>query len=115
VRPPEQCHEARPWRREPREAPEALRRLERPLHGALEVVAEVRQVGDVESGRFEEHDLTSARPGDEIVRPVYLPGYRTWEHRIGHHDALTGRRERRSTATDGTLDIDLALRHTLAS
>ena len=31
----------------------------------------------------------SAAPGEEIVRPVYLPGYVAWEHRCGHHDQLS--------------------------
>src|SRR5262249_1519184 len=26
---------------------------------------------------------------EEITRPVFLPGYRSWEKAVGHHDALT--------------------------
>jgi hypothetical protein len=27
-------------------------------------------------------------PGDPIVRPMYLSRYVSWEHEVGHHDAL---------------------------
>ena len=52
-------------------------------------------------GRGPPHDRTgrgrrrTGRPGRrparraEITRPVYLPGYVAWEHRLGHHDPLT--------------------------
>ena len=38
------------------------------------------------------HTVTSAhigQQGQEITRLVYLSGYTTWEHAIGHHDELT--------------------------
>jgi len=39
--------------------------------------------------RWENRDLSVADAGAEITRPVYLPGYVAWEHRVGHHDQLT--------------------------
>ncbi len=33
------------------------------------------------------HDVQEL--GAPVLRPVFLPGYTTWEHEVGHHDALT--------------------------
>ena len=34
-------------------------------------------------------DLSIGDRTAEVTRPVYLPGYVTWEHQVGHHDPLT--------------------------
>ena len=34
-------------------------------------------------------DLSIGDRAAEVKRPVYLPGYVTWEHQLGHHDPLT--------------------------
>src|SRR6185369_11350475 len=38
-------------------------------------------------GRQESLDL--AAPDAPLTRPVHVPGYRAWEHAVGHHDPLT--------------------------
>jgi predicted DNA-binding WGR domain protein len=57
--------------------------------GAIEVVGETKRVAELDDGRLSEEDLLIGRPGEEPTKPVYLPGYVTWEHRCGHHDQLT--------------------------
>ena len=34
-------------------------------------------------------DLAIGADEEPVTRPVYLPGYVAWEHRLGHHDPLT--------------------------
>jgi predicted DNA-binding WGR domain protein/DNA polymerase III delta prime subunit len=65
-----------------------LRQLDRPAAGAIEVVAEQHRTVDVDRGITELKDLRIAEAEDDISRPVYLPGYVTWEHAIGHHDPM---------------------------
>ena len=63
--------------------------LQRPAATAVEIVGDTRRVADVGAGEVRETDLRIGEPGAEVVRPVYLPGYISWEHRVGHHDQLT--------------------------
>ena len=63
--------------------------LQRPQGHAVEIVGESAHTVDLDAGA---HTVTSAHVGqygEEITRLVYLPGYTTWEHAIGHHDELT--------------------------
>jgi len=55
----------------------------------LEVVGESRRETDLDSFEQRTTNLEVGSPDSEITRPVYLPGYTTWEHAIGHHDELT--------------------------
>ncbi len=76
-------------RKDLRGNPGALRRCETAGGAPLEIVTERRvltAVGDVDE---EVVDLAIGRLDAPITRPVYLPGYVTWEHRLGHHDPLT--------------------------
>lgn len=64
------------------------------LQGALarsgvEIVGESRQVSDLDEGRIAVANLEIGATDAELKRPVYLPGYRGWEHACGHHDPLT--------------------------
>jgi len=76
-------------RREPRDGGARVAAAERPGSRALEITGESRTITDVGSGAEESVDLLVARPGEEIARRVYVPGYRSWEHALGHHDART--------------------------
>ncbi|MES2696494.1 MAG: DNA helicase, partial [Verrucomicrobiota bacterium] len=75
--------------RPPRKNPVRIEALQKTGVSALEVVGESRRTVDVDEGNLAEHDLRIGDAGAELVRPVYLPGYITWEHRAGHHDQLT--------------------------
>jgi len=33
--------------------------------------------------------MARSASGSDIIKPVYLPDYRSWEHAVGHHDELT--------------------------
>lgn len=66
-----------------------LEELQAPLSGAVEVVTQVRQVVDVDRSDLKLSDQLVGEPGAEITKPVFLPGYRSWEHGVGHHDELT--------------------------
>lgn len=65
-----------------------LKRLE-PKPSGVEVLTEWRVTRDVEDGHAQEVRLDIGKRGEELTRPVYLPGYVCWEHEIEHHDPLT--------------------------
>jgi hypothetical protein len=75
-------------RQQPRTS-DLFQAIEQRAFAALDIVAESRHVDDVGDGSVEITDLRIGRASDKITRPVYLQGYRTWEHVVGHHDALT--------------------------
>jgi len=66
-----------------------LRELEQPTTGAVEVVGQFRVDMNVEHGADHVISLQVGKRGETITRPVYLPGYVSWEHEVGHHDPLT--------------------------
>lgn len=68
---------------------EKIHELDPPAFRAIEVVGEVRGTTHMDDFSREITNLEAGRSGDEIKRPVYLPGHVTWEHAIGHHDELT--------------------------
>lgn len=74
---------------EPREAWDGVRRIEGHLGGAFDVLGEQREIEYLDGGRTEVVALDVARPNEELKRPVYLTGYRAWEHHLGHHDAAS--------------------------
>jgi predicted DNA-binding WGR domain protein len=74
--------------REPRLAEDRLRAVEERA-GAFHVVGRSIQTTDADAGEETHENLLVAKPGAPIERPLYLPGYVSWEHRLGHHDALT--------------------------
>ncbi len=72
---------------EPTLAPAELARVERVGAGGIEVVGGGEVTIDVDRGRSA---LLDQRDGDApITRPVFVPGYASWEQELGHHDALT--------------------------
>ena len=75
--------------RTPRANERILRRLSRPASEALDVLGQARRTYEVGPGTEATRNLDVGRPGELVERPVYLPGYRSWEHEVGHHDALT--------------------------
>ena len=70
-----------------------LNKIEAAERAVLDVVAESRVVtvldGDDEDGDDRYTRLELGAPGEPTTRPVYLPGYVTWEHALAHHDPLT--------------------------
>jgi predicted DNA-binding WGR domain protein len=72
-----------------RKNPVRIEALQKPAATALDVVGESRRTSDIDAGTLDDRDLRIGDPGADLVRPVYLPGYVTWEHRAGHHDQLT--------------------------
>ena len=76
-------------RREPSRRPEWLARLDPPTSSAVEVLSERRRLLDAHGRVGRESDLAVGTMDRPITRPVYLPGYRSWEHLLGHHDELT--------------------------
>ena len=76
-------------RQEPRLNANELRRVETTVSLAVAVIAEARRTSDIEGDDAEITDLSIGDRTAEIARPVYLAGYVTWEHQIGHHDPLT--------------------------
>lgn len=56
---------------------------------AVQVVGHYRLDVQVEEGVDRVVSLQIGKRGDPVTQPVYLPGYLSWEHEIGHHDPLT--------------------------
>ena len=63
--------------------------LQSPVSHAVEVVAESRRTADIDDSSLTASDLGVGKADGGITRPVFLPGYRSWEHAVGHHDELT--------------------------
>src|SRR5437899_7329603 len=63
--------------------------LQSPLSHGVEVIAEARRTANIDEGSMAVSDLGVGTANDEVTRLVYLPGYRSWEQAIGHHDELT--------------------------
>ncbi len=75
--------------RPPRQRASELRRVELANRAAVEIVSESRRTSDVGDGEEQIVNLQIGGREEPIVRPVFLPGYVSWEHQIGHHDPLT--------------------------
>jgi hypothetical protein len=89
-----QVEQSRIWfevgKRQPRtDNSPAVRQVERPIKLNVEVLAEVRRVTDLDEGRGKLTPVEIGERGAPISRPVYLPGYVSWEHELEHHDPLT--------------------------
>lgn len=57
--------------------------------GGVDVVGAYRRDVDEDEGVLGRVNLEVAEDAPSLTRPVYLTGYRCWEHLAGHHDALT--------------------------
>jgi len=67
-----------------------VQQIEQPASKAVEIVGEARRTTDVtEFAASRVEDLLVAKEGQEIKKPMFLPGYRCWEHALDHHDELT--------------------------
>lgn len=73
----------------PRDHLAAVRRVQQPATRAVEILSESRRTTDVDDGQEQFVDLSIGQRGEELNRPVYLPGYVCYEHELGHHDPLT--------------------------
>ena len=60
-----------------------------PVSHGVDVIAESRRTADIDEASLTVSDLGVAAGDAQITKPVFLPGYRSWEHAIGHHDELT--------------------------
>jgi hypothetical protein len=76
-------------RREPSRRPEDLALVDPPRAGGWEVISERRWSVDADGHACQEADLAVGGRDEPITRPCHLPGYRSWEHLLGHHDPLT--------------------------
>ncbi len=66
-----------------------LRELLATQSRGLEVIGESKRETDIDTFAQNLTNLDVGSADAEITRPVYLPGYTTWEHAISHHDELT--------------------------
>src|SRR5260370_8008421 len=66
-----------------------IREFDKAQKRAVDVIGESRVTLEVDQGQETVISLQIGERGQEIIRPVYLPGYVSWEHEIGHHDPLT--------------------------
>lgn len=56
---------------------------------ALDVVGHAKVVTDVDEGWSEVESLSVSGGTAPVERRCYVPGFRSWEHTLGHHDPLT--------------------------
>jgi predicted DNA-binding WGR domain protein/very-short-patch-repair endonuclease len=54
----------------------------------VEITGQYRLDVDADAGIGSTADLRIAKRGEPLDRPVYLPGYVSWEQELGHHDPL---------------------------
>jgi predicted DNA-binding WGR domain protein len=66
-----------------------IRELDKPAGGAIDVVGEFRLTADADAGLDTVVSLQIGERGQPVTHPIYVPGYLSWEHEIGHHDPLT--------------------------
>ena len=66
-----------------------LKKLQRENTSAFAVIDEFDSETDLDSGSRETENLSVGEFDASVQRRVYLPGYISWEHEIGHHDPLT--------------------------
>ncbi len=72
-----------------RRASSKVRQVEQNSRSAVEVVSETRVTTEVDDGAERVVNLAVGDPDMPITRPVYLPGFQSWEHRLECHDPLT--------------------------
>ena len=68
--------------------PARVAAVQREAPSAVEIVAVSAVHTDTGRGTQRVRPLDVALPGEELTRPVLVPGWSTWEHRLGHHDQL---------------------------
>ncbi len=66
-----------------------VEKLQSPVSAAVEVIAESRRTADIDQSSLTIANLGVSNASATITKPVFLPGYRSWEHAVGHHDQLT--------------------------
>ena len=66
-----------------------IEKMQSAMSHAVEVVAESQRSADLDQASLTVSDLTVGAGGASVLKPVFLPGYRSWEHALGHHDELT--------------------------
>lgn len=68
---------------------QAVNRVQPSSVSTLNIVGTLRIAHDAQGHERLEDAAVQADPDAAIEQPVYLPGYRSWEIALGHHDALT--------------------------
>ena len=67
----------------------AVARVQREQPGAVDIVGRSEQRTDLATGVAQARSLDVVGPGEVPERPVLTPGWRSWEHLVGQHDALS--------------------------
>jgi len=73
----------------PRRNNAKIEEIQQPVSRAVEVVGEERHTMHVAQGALHVASLDIGESGEPITRPVFLPGYVSWEHAVEHHDEVT--------------------------
>jgi hypothetical protein len=74
--------------RAPTRAAGEVKRLDPPRAG-VEVLSEHRRTLEVDGGGGQAANLEIGARDQPLTRPVYVPGYVSWEHLVGHHDPVS--------------------------
>lgn len=73
----------------PKDASKKIRELQRPISRGIQVMGHYRVDMKIDEGADEVVNMQIGTRDAPIERPVFLSGYVSWEHQIGHHDPLT--------------------------
>jgi predicted DNA-binding WGR domain protein len=73
----------------PRKNYDRISVLQAPHAHAVDITGESTHTLDLDAGSRLSRNLEVVERGQEITRLVYVSGYSSWEHSIGHHDELT--------------------------
>src|SRR5262245_43233948 len=76
-------------RQQPRLNTGEVAKLELAGQASVEVLSESRRTTEVDDGSERVVRTEIGTRGSLVTRPVFLPGYVTWEHELGHHDPVT--------------------------
>ncbi len=72
----------------PRSNPAALREIDVVDSRALEITGR-SDIRENDAGAIKVTNLQIGKRGEKISRPIFLPGFISWEHEVEHHDQLT--------------------------
>ncbi len=66
-----------------------IKKIDRNRSFALNIVGESERTLDLDEARGEVKNKRIGKAGESFEYPLYLPGYRSWEHELNHQDELT--------------------------
>lgn len=73
----------------PKANQEKVNQFQAEVSSSFKIIGEVNETFDVDHGTVDRADVNLSDTSEALESLAYLPAYRSWEHEVGHHDALT--------------------------